>query len=223
MTHQGGVTMAKAKDGAKAKKSKTAKASKAAKAPKLPKTVAGIELPKELREQGAKLLELTKHPLVADIVAAGLVALAGNVRKKAADAQSAPAPTPAASDAPKPSGMDDFARNASSLATLIAARAAEKITARLAGEKPPEAPKAPEAPAAPAAEAPPAPPKNPAAPKKPALKATAAKKPAAAKPAAAKPAAAKPAATKKPAAKPAAKAPAKPRAPRAAKPKTPPA
>ncbi|RYD65623.1 MAG: hypothetical protein EOP58_07100, partial [Sphingomonadales bacterium] len=90
--------MAKAKDATKAKKSKAAKAPKTGKAAKLPKTVAGIELPKELREQGAKLLELTKHPLVADIVAAGLVALAGNVRKKAADAQAAAAPAPAATD-----------------------------------------------------------------------------------------------------------------------------
>ena len=212
--------MAKAKDGAKkSKATKATKASKAAKAPKLPKTVAGIELPKELREQGAKLLELTKHPLVADIVAAGLVALAGNVRKKAADAHPAPAPAATGTDtAAKPSGMDDLAKTASSLASLIAVRAAEKITAKLAGEKPPEAPKAPEAPAAPAAEAPPAPAKKPAASKKPAPNASAAKKPAAAKPAAAKPAPAK-----KPAAKPPAKAPAKPRAPRAAKPKTSPA
>lgn len=186
--------MAKAKDATKAKKSKAAKAPKTSKAPKLPKTVAGIELPKELREQGAKLLELTKHPLVADIVAAGLVALAGNVRKKAADAQAAaaPAPTPASTDAPKPSGMDDFAKTASSLATLIAARAAEKITAKLTGEKAPEAPVAEAAAVAP---------KKPAAPKKAAV-------------------AKKPAAAKKPAV---GKAPAKPRAPRAAKPKTPPA
>ncbi|MBA4762305.1 hypothetical protein [Sphingomonas sp.] len=189
--------MAKAKKG-KSKTDKAAKTAKADQTPKLPKTVAGIELPKELREQGAKLLELTKHPLVADIVAAGLVALAGNVRKKAADAQAAaaPAPAPAATDAAKPSGMDDLAKTASSLATLIAARAAEKITAKLTGEK------APEAPAAPVAEAAPAAPKKAAAPKKPAAKAAPAKKPAAAKPTTAK-------------------APAKPRAPRAAKPKTP--
>jgi hypothetical protein len=191
--------MAKAEKTAKAKKSKATKAAKAEKAPKLPKTVAGIELPKELREQGAKLLELTKHPLVADIVAAGLVALAGNVRKKAADAQAAaaPAPAPAATDATKASGMDDLAKTASSLATLIAARAAEKITAKLTGEKAAEGP---------VAEAAPAPAKKAAAPKKAAVAkrpATAAKKPAAAKPAA--------------------KAPAKPRAPRAAQPKTPPA
>ncbi len=160
--------MAKA-DKAKKAGGKKDKAAKATKTPKLPKTVAGIELPKELREQGAKLLELTKHPLVADIVAAGLVALAGNVRKKAADAQAAaaPAPAPAPSDAPKPSGMDDFAKTASSLATLIAARAAEKITAKLTGEKAPEAPVAEAAPAAP---------KKPAARKKPA--AAAAKAPA---------------------------------------------
>lgn len=196
--------MAKAEKTAKTKKSKATKAAKTEKAPKLPKTVAGIELPKELREQGAKLLELTKHPLVADIVAAGLVALAGNVRKKAADAQAAAAPAPAA-DAPKASGMDDFAKTASSLATLIAARAAEKITAKLSGEKPPEAPVAEAAPAAP---------KKAAAPKKPAV----AKKPTAKAAPAKKPAAAKPAATK---AATATKAPAKPRAPRAAKPKTP--
>ena len=56
---------------AKAKKGKSGK---------LPKMVAGVELPKELRKQGAKLLDLVKNPLVADLVAAGLVALAANVR-----------------------------------------------------------------------------------------------------------------------------------------------
>lgn len=61
---------------AKAKKSKSAKAGK------LPKSVAGIELPKELRKQGAKLLDLIKNPMVGDLVAAGLVALAANVRNQ---------------------------------------------------------------------------------------------------------------------------------------------
>lgn len=212
--------MAKAKKG-KTKSEKPVKAPKPAKAPKaekthkLPKSVAGIDLPRDLREQGAKLLELTRHPLVADIVAAGLVALAGSVRKKSEGATPAPAPAAKEADA-KPTTMDDLTKTASSLATLIAARAAEKITAKLneGRSTAPEAPKAPEAAAAPAPEAPPAPPAKPA-------RAVAPKKPAAPKPAAKKPAAKPAAAAKKPAA---AKAAAKPRATRktsdAAKPDT---
>ena len=59
---------------------KAKKGGKTTKTGKLPKMVAGIELPKELRKQGGKLLDLVKNPLVGDLVAAGLVALAANVR-----------------------------------------------------------------------------------------------------------------------------------------------
>ncbi|HEY0622650.1 hypothetical protein, partial [Sphingomonas sp.] len=118
---------------AKAKKSKSAKAGK------LPKTVAGIELPKELRKQGAKLLDLIKNPMVGDLVAAGLVALAANVRNqgKAADTGDA------GKTKDKGTTAEALGRTAATLATVVAARAAEKITSKLA--EPPAPPSAPAA------------------------------------------------------------------------------
>lgn len=53
-----------------AKKSK--KATKAKK-DKLPKTIAGVKIPKEIRKAGVKL---AGHPVISDIVAAGLLAAA---------------------------------------------------------------------------------------------------------------------------------------------------
>ncbi len=58
----------------------------------LPKSIAGVKLPKAVR---GKLSDLAKHPVVADILAAGLVAIAARlknepkVRKGAADAADA--------------------------------------------------------------------------------------------------------------------------------------
>ncbi len=65
------------------KKQKKAKSGKAAKAeaPKLPKRIAGIKVPKELREPGGKLLEAVRHPLVMDVAAAALMAAAAGLRK----------------------------------------------------------------------------------------------------------------------------------------------
>jgi hypothetical protein len=128
------IEMAKAKKG----KGKTDRA-------KLPKTVAGIELPKELRKQGAKLLDLIKNPMVGDLVAAGLVALAANVRNKE---KPAPATPPKDDGAAKPSTAEELGKTAATLATVVAARAAEKITSKLT-ERPTPAP-APTAPAKPA-------------------------------------------------------------------------
>lgn len=131
--------MAKAKKGkGKSERAKTDKA-------KLPKTVAGIELPKELRKQGGKLLDLIKNPMVGDLVAAGLVALAANVRNKE---KPAPATTPKDDGAAKPSTAEELGKTAATLATVVAARAAEKITSKLT-ERPTPTP-APTAPAKPA-------------------------------------------------------------------------
>lgn len=46
----------------------------------LPKIVQGVKIPKALRQQGYHLAELARHPLFADLVAAGLVALAAHLR-----------------------------------------------------------------------------------------------------------------------------------------------
>lgn len=50
-----------------------AKKSKKAKTNKLPKTIAGVKIPKEIRKAGVKL---AGHPVISDIVAAGLLAAA---------------------------------------------------------------------------------------------------------------------------------------------------
>lgn len=66
----------------KAAKSKTAK---------LPKEIAGVKVPKQLREPGGKLLEAVRHPLVMDIAAAALMAAAAGLRKGSAPAADAAA------------------------------------------------------------------------------------------------------------------------------------
>jgi hypothetical protein len=71
-------------------KKKKKKADKA-----LPKSIAGVKIPKELRKAGASVGELIRHPIVADVVTAGLVAAAGalaenkKVRRAAAHAPEA--------------------------------------------------------------------------------------------------------------------------------------
>lgn len=59
-------------------KKKSAKEDSVSKGFQLPKSIAGVKLPKEARR---KLGDLAKHPLVADIVAAGLIALAAKLKK----------------------------------------------------------------------------------------------------------------------------------------------
>jgi hypothetical protein len=69
----------------------------------LPKSIAGMKLPKEARRQ---LTDLAKHPVVADLIAAGLVALAARIKgefESATKAEPAPAaPSPAAPPAAEP-------------------------------------------------------------------------------------------------------------------------
>ena len=45
----------------------------------LPKSIAGVKLPKDVRK---KLLDLAQHPVVADLLAAGLVALAAKLKNE---------------------------------------------------------------------------------------------------------------------------------------------
>ena len=63
----------------KQKKAKPGKAEAAGTA-KLPKRIAGVKVPKKLREPGGKLLEAVRHPLVMDIAAAALMAAAAALR-----------------------------------------------------------------------------------------------------------------------------------------------
>jgi len=174
---------------AKAKKSKSTKAGK------LPKSVAGIELPKELRKQGAKLLDLIKNPMVGDLVAAGLVALAANVRNQGKTTDDA---GDAGKAKDKTTTAEALGKTAATLATVVAARAAEKITSKLA-ERPAPPPASTAAATAPA-RAPAKAPAKPAA--KPKTTAPAAKTPAKPKPAAPlKAGATRKAPTRKPAAR----------------------
>lgn len=77
----GDLDLAKKKkaDGPKGKKDKGARG----KAAKLPKRIAGVKVPKPLRESGGKLLEAVTQPLVMDIAAAALIAAAARIRDEA--------------------------------------------------------------------------------------------------------------------------------------------
>jgi hypothetical protein len=48
---------------------------------KLPKRIAGVKIPKKLRKSGAPLYALLQNPLVADLVAVGLIAAADALTK----------------------------------------------------------------------------------------------------------------------------------------------
>ncbi len=148
------------------------------KASLLPKSIAGMKLPKELRR---KLEGLAKHPVVADLLAAGLVSLAAKLKKEPAEtggatADATPAPASAAAKPVVKRARKPAAPNAS---------AAKPAAARPATAKPASA-KAATA-------------RTPAKPRKPAAAKSAPAKPAAAKPATAK-APAKPRSARKPAA-----------------------
>lgn len=54
------------------------------KAAKLPKRIAGVKVPKELREPGARLVAALRNPLLMDIAAAALVAAAVRLREPVA-------------------------------------------------------------------------------------------------------------------------------------------
>jgi len=99
------------------KKQKKAKPGKgeAAGAAKLPKRIAGVKVPKQLRESGGKLLEAVRHPLVMDIAAAALMAAAAALR----DGKGKAAGAPAAAKPPEARTPD--------LAAILAATAVEGV------------------------------------------------------------------------------------------------
>ena len=49
---------------------------------KLPKRIAGVKIPKKLRKRGGEIAVLLNNPLIADIVAAGLLLAADRIAKK---------------------------------------------------------------------------------------------------------------------------------------------
>lgn len=83
---------------------------------KLPKRIAGVKVPKRMRRPGGKVLDALSHPLVADVVAAGLLAAAAAVR----DSHSVRRAAIKAGDK-----AHDLRSGAASLGTIIAARAGE--------------------------------------------------------------------------------------------------
>ncbi|MCJ8156693.1 hypothetical protein [Sphingomonas sp. LaA6.9] len=107
-----------------AKKEKAAKGKKSAKAKKadrLPREVGGVKIPKALRKDGEKLIALLKHPLVAEMAAAGLMAFAREMRGGKASAH---APADEARAARKDAGkaLGELAQVAAILGTALAAR-----------------------------------------------------------------------------------------------------
>ncbi len=97
-------------------------AKKEKKGTKVPKKIGGVKIPKQLRKQGEQLAEFARHPLVADLLTAGLVALAAKMRdgagKKPAD-EARPA---------KPEPTSDLGRSAATVADVIAAKVSAKVT-----------------------------------------------------------------------------------------------
>jgi hypothetical protein len=81
---------------------------------KLPKRIAGVKVPKQLREPGGRLLDAVTHPLVMDIAAAALMAAAARLRDEASKAAAA--------------GDGSAPRNVSpDLGTILAATAVEGV------------------------------------------------------------------------------------------------
>ncbi len=48
---------------------------------KLPKHIAGVKVPKAMRETGGKFIDALRHPLIADFAAAALLAAAAALRE----------------------------------------------------------------------------------------------------------------------------------------------
>ncbi len=106
---------------------KKSKKGKGAKSPKLPKRIAGVKVPKALREPGGKLLAAVQHPLVLDAAAAALVVAATAIRDGSKRG------TGAAGDAASPE------RPASDLGAILATTALEGVKKLAAGTSAPKA------------------------------------------------------------------------------------
>ena len=88
---------------------------------KLPKHIAGVKVPKQLREPGGKLLEAISNPVVVDMAAAALLAAAAKLRE-------AP-PRPRASGATASTGNQEKPKDeaGSNLGTILAAAAVDGL------------------------------------------------------------------------------------------------
>ena len=138
-----------------------AKAAKLAKAEKgknlLPKNINGAKLPKDVRD---KLIDLAKHPVVAELVAAGLVALAARIKNEPKVKEGAAKAVSKALDAGAGTGQD-MAHLAADIAAAVVTPVVKRIrtAAVAAAAAPTEEPQSnhtaetPSGPAAPVVEA----------------------------------------------------------------------
>ncbi|UYY59962.1 hypothetical protein [Sphingomonas sp. S2-65] len=108
---------------------RTAKPDKAAK-PKLekskgvlPKTINGVKLPKDVRE---KLTDLAKHPIVAELLAAGLVAVAARLKNEPKIKNGASKAVSKALDAAEGTGQD-MAHVAANIAAAVVKPVVKRI------------------------------------------------------------------------------------------------
>lgn len=85
---------------------------------KLPKTIAGVKIPKRVRKTGGSAVKALRHPLLADIVAAALLAAAAAIRDNKKVRRAARTAKDKAGDAAKGVGA-----GAATLGTVIAAKA----------------------------------------------------------------------------------------------------
>lgn len=89
---------------------------------KIPKKVAGVKVPKKVRKTGEGIADILRHPLVADLVAAGLLAAAAAIRDN-------PKVKDAGRKAKRKAGKaaKEVGSGAASLGTVIAAAARDGI------------------------------------------------------------------------------------------------
>lgn len=99
------------------------------KAAKAPKEIAGIKIPKPLREPAGQLLKAVQSPVFADVAAAALLSAAAALREGKASAAS-DGPTPPKSGRSKAVA----ATTAGALGAMLATKAIEGVT-KLAAEK----------------------------------------------------------------------------------------
>jgi hypothetical protein len=100
------------------------------KAAKAPKEIAGIKLPKPLREPAAQLLKAVQSPVFADVVAAALLSAAAALQERKNTK-----PAPGASAGPRTGKTKAVtATTAGALGAMLATKAIEGV-AKLAAEK----------------------------------------------------------------------------------------
>ena len=120
-------------------------AKKEKKAAMLPKVIAGVKIPKVVREH---LSALAKNPIVADLLAAGLVSLAAKLKGEAAPEATPAEPAKPAAKAPaKKAPVKKPAAPKAAAKPAAAKPAATKAPVKAAAAKPAAKPAAAKAPA----------------------------------------------------------------------------